>query len=109
MHKYTLKELSSDLDISIGALRKYVKQGVLRASKVGRSYLVTSADLDKFLEALAKVPYRNYYCRHYDECLYSAARANEILDCEDCQSFIRADIQEVLWGAVYKSPPVSIQ
>ncbi len=85
MNTYTLKELSNDLDISIGALRKYVNQGVLRASKVGRSYIVTSVDLDKFLENTTKIPMRNYLCQHYDTCLKDAARDNKTFDCENCQ------------------------
>ena len=85
MSTYTLKELSVDLDISIGSLRKYVNQGVLRASKVGRSYIVTSADLDKFLEHTTKIPMRNFLCQHYETCLKDAARINITFDCENCQ------------------------
>lgn len=47
---YTLKELSDELMISIRVLRMYIRMGTLAASKVGRSYKVTSVDLDDFLE-----------------------------------------------------------
>ena len=48
---YTLKELSSELEISIRSLREYIKQGALNATKAGRSYLVTPKALDRFVDS----------------------------------------------------------
>ncbi len=48
---YTLKELSSELQISIRSLREYIKQGALHATKAGRSYLVTPKALDRFVDS----------------------------------------------------------
>ena len=51
MHIFTLQDLAVMLDLSIRTLRTYIKSGELRASLVGRHYLVTWQDLKKFLQA----------------------------------------------------------
>ncbi|QTA89446.1 helix-turn-helix domain-containing protein [Desulfonema magnum] len=122
-NSYTLKELSKDLDIDVKVLREYIKKGHLRASKVGRTYLVSSVDLKAFLDtdiAFSKrgpepdeIPMRNYICQHYDYCLDKAAKANKIFGCENCRRFIRAKKQQLsiaelngmisLWGSVFGS------
>jgi len=81
---YTLKEISADFDISIKALRDHIHKGTLGASKVGRSYLVKSEDLDKFIDATNKFPVRNFLCERYETCLNEAALLNKSLDCERC-------------------------
>ena len=50
MTVYTLPDLAEVLDLSIRTLREYIKRGELRASLVGRHYLVTWQDLKKFLQ-----------------------------------------------------------
>jgi excisionase family DNA binding protein len=47
---YNLKDLSEILGIGIRTLRRYIKNGDLRAKKIGKSYLVTESNLLEFLE-----------------------------------------------------------
>jgi excisionase family DNA binding protein len=46
---WSLPELSAALGLSIGFLRKEVRRGVLRTTRVGRRVIVLEADLQKFL------------------------------------------------------------
>jgi excisionase family DNA binding protein len=46
---YTLMDLENGLNISIVSLREWIKQGKLKASKVGRKYIVSGQDLRVFL------------------------------------------------------------
>ena len=50
MEIYTLQELSKKLNITIIVLRRYIKSGMLKASKIGRSYIVQETDLKEFLD-----------------------------------------------------------
>ncbi len=107
--RYTLKDLSSDLSISVKDLRKYVNKGILSASKVGRSYLVTHADLDDFLsnhfyklKNNGETAKRNYLCVYYDKCLDEAAHANKSFYCKDCQKFSQAqNMVAALWDPIF--------
>lgn len=45
-----LKALSKKLNICVRTLRKYIKNGDLVASKIGRSYYVTDFNLSLFLD-----------------------------------------------------------
>lgn len=113
MEKYTLKELSNNLDISIRDLKRHLKRGTLRASKVGQKYLVRTEDIDNFLDNISEVPFRNYLCGNYDICLDRAAQKNRVFSCEDCRKFIQAEKQELsaaelggmlsLWNSVFDS------
>ena len=47
---YDLKDLSKKLKISIRTLRKYIKDGKLKAKKVGKAYYVTEPNLMAFLD-----------------------------------------------------------
>ncbi len=47
---YSLKDLSEALEINVRFLRDYIKQGRLRASKIGRSYWVSHQALESFLD-----------------------------------------------------------
>jgi len=91
--RYTLKELSDELEISVKTLRKHVKNGLLGAAKIGRTYFVSSEELDKFIERTTIR--RNYLCPYYSECLYDAAHHNELFNCNTCQR-----VQE---GAMYRN------
>jgi len=46
-----LKNLSKKLKISVRTLRKYIKEGRLKAIKIGKSYFVTEPNLLKFLDS----------------------------------------------------------
>ena len=46
---YTIGEISEILHISRKTLYSYVKEGKLKAVKVGRSWIVTAANLEEFL------------------------------------------------------------
>lgn len=48
---YTLKEASEVVHIGVRTLREYVKDGKIKASKVGRSYLVGETELDRFIKS----------------------------------------------------------
>jgi excisionase family DNA binding protein len=47
---YKLSELCTGLGYSLASLRTWIKQGKLKASKVGRDYIVSGPDLKDFLE-----------------------------------------------------------
>lgn len=46
---YTLREISTQLGVSVAALRSYIEAGRLEATRVGRSYRVTEPGLQRFL------------------------------------------------------------
>jgi excisionase family DNA binding protein len=48
---YTLPELSAKMNTAITGLRSWIKQGKLKATKVGRQYMVKGKDLLSFIEA----------------------------------------------------------
>ena len=47
---YDLKDLSKKLKISIRTLREYIKNGKLKAKKIGRAYYITKPNLMAFLD-----------------------------------------------------------
>jgi hypothetical protein len=47
---YDLKDLSVKLKLGIRTLREYIKNGELKAKKIGKSYYVTEPNLMAFLE-----------------------------------------------------------
>lgn len=100
---YTLRELSEELDISLRDLKKHIGTGTLRTIKSGRYYIVSSTDLDDFIESETKVPERNYLCQNYDKCLDKAARSNRVFSCEGCKKFKDAGSHIVfpLWDSVF--------
>ena len=51
MNLYDLKDLSEKLKVSVRTLRQYIKAGELKASKVGKRYLVTEDSLTAFVES----------------------------------------------------------
>lgn len=51
MKVYDLKELATLLKINIRTLQRYVREGKLKASKVGIHYIITEDSLKEFLEA----------------------------------------------------------
>ncbi len=51
MKVYDLKELAELLKMNIRTLQKYVREGKLKASKVGTHYIITEESLKEFLEA----------------------------------------------------------
>lgn len=51
---YDLKALSEVLKINIRTLRQYIKNGSLKAKKVGRTYYVTQPNLMVFLDPDSK-------------------------------------------------------
>jgi excisionase family DNA binding protein len=46
---YTLPELKDYLKIAIPSIRAWIRKGKLRASKIGRNYIVSGRDLAEFL------------------------------------------------------------
>lgn len=48
---YNLKNLSKKLKISIRTLREYIKNGKLKAKKVGKAYYITEPNLMAFLDS----------------------------------------------------------
>lgn len=49
---YTIEECSEILKVTKRTIYKYIKEGSLRASKVGRDWRITDAALRAFLESL---------------------------------------------------------
>lgn len=46
---YVLEELEDKLKTSVRAIREFIKAGQLKASKVGKRYIVTETSLQEFL------------------------------------------------------------
>lgn len=51
MKLYDLQELSEMLKMNRRVLQRYVREGKLKVSKVGRKYIITEDDLKEFLES----------------------------------------------------------
>lgn len=47
---YTLEQLSKEINIAIPSLRKFIKEGELKASKLGTKYVISREDVKKWLE-----------------------------------------------------------
>lgn len=58
MKVYDLDDLVKLLKMNIQTLRIYIKEGKLKASKVGRKYIITEESLKEFLEATQIDPKR---------------------------------------------------
>ena len=48
---YTVEQISSMLDIHPKTIQRYIREGRLRASKIGKSWRVTGHDLSVFVES----------------------------------------------------------
>ena len=53
---YTLEELSEQLDMDKQTLRSYIKNGKLKASKIGNKYFVTGDDVMELIQANRYTP-----------------------------------------------------
>lgn len=53
---YTLEELSEQLDMEKQTLRSYIKNGKLKASKIGNKYFVTGEDVMEFMQNNRYIP-----------------------------------------------------
>ena len=47
---YDLKEVCSILKINLRVLRRYIKEEKIKASKIGRKYVITAEDLEAFIK-----------------------------------------------------------
>lgn len=53
---YTLDELSEQLDMDRQTLRSYIKNGKLKASKIGNKYFVTGDDVMELMQNNRYIP-----------------------------------------------------
>ena len=53
---YTLEELSEQLDMEKQTLRSYIKNGKLKASKIGNKYFVTGEDFMELMQNNRYIP-----------------------------------------------------
>ena len=53
---YTLEELSEQLDMEKQKLRSYIKNGKLKASKIGNKYFVTGEDVMELMQNNRYIP-----------------------------------------------------
>lgn len=51
MKVYNLKEVVKLLGLNIQTIRQYIKEGKLKASKIGTHYIVTDEAIKEFLKA----------------------------------------------------------
>jgi excisionase family DNA binding protein len=51
MQVYNLKEVVKLLGLNIQTIRQYIKEGKLKASKIGTHYIVTDEAIKEFLKA----------------------------------------------------------
>ncbi len=47
---YELQEVAEMLKINLRVLRQYVREGKIKASKIGRKYLITDEALKEFIK-----------------------------------------------------------
>lgn len=47
---YELQEVADILKINIRVLRQYVREGKIKASKIGRKYLITEEEIKDFVK-----------------------------------------------------------
>lgn len=59
MKIYNLKEVVSLLGLNIQTIRQFIKEGRLKASKVGTHYMVTDEAIKEFLKANEVKPKEN--------------------------------------------------
>src|SRR5580765_3668859 len=56
-HLYTADEVAELLNLHVKTIRRYVREGRLKARRIGKEYRITRADLDEFAgETLAAGP-----------------------------------------------------
>lgn len=48
---YTVDDVAQSLDMHIETVREYIKRGELKASKVGRKYIITLDNYKDFIKA----------------------------------------------------------
>lgn len=48
---YTVNDVAQSLDMHIDTVREYIKRGELKASKVGRKYIITLDNYKDFINA----------------------------------------------------------
>lgn len=48
---YTTEDAAEVLHMSVRQIREYIKQGRIKASKVGRAYLISEENLKGFVES----------------------------------------------------------
>ena len=53
---YELKEVASILKINLRVLRRYIKEEKIRASKIGRKYVITAEDLEAYIKGNSNKP-----------------------------------------------------
>ena len=53
---YTIQQVAQRLDLHVKTVRRYVRDGRLKARRIGKEYRVTRADLDEFAGGGAPVP-----------------------------------------------------
>ena len=51
---YDLKEVASILKINLRVLRRYIKEDKIKASKIGRKYVITAEDLEAYIKGNTK-------------------------------------------------------
>lgn len=59
MQVYNLKEVVKLLGLNIQTIRQYIKEGKLKASKIGTHYMVTDEAIKEFLKANEVKPKTN--------------------------------------------------
>ena len=48
---YKVQDIADKLGLSVQAVRSYIKQGQLRASLIGKQYIITDEALAEFIKA----------------------------------------------------------
>ena len=48
---YELKEVCKELNIGLQVLRSYIKEGKIKASKIGRKYVITEESINDFINS----------------------------------------------------------
>lgn len=48
---YTTEQVAELLQVSVITVRRYIKSGKLKASKIGKDYRIKESDIDNFLKS----------------------------------------------------------
>lgn len=96
---YTVEQISNILNIHPKTIQRYIREGRLRATKVGKSWRVTGHDLSVFIEgnSMENLSLKNHEAR--------SVIASSVIDIKAIGKEDAIRIMNVLTGALNSKPP----
>ena len=100
---YSVKQLSGMLKIHPKTIQRYIREGKLRAAKVGKSWRVTGHDVSVFLENEKNL--RPMEGQRRKPPLEERCKASAVVDMAVCHQEDAIRIMNALTGALNGKPP----